>query len=320
MADKTDIDEFLSSINSHRNRGVDYFTLLPPEDCYISDVGSSSDDEEVDTNVLDSNNPEIHPPHVPIDQSNDFDSTVRSNRLQGGTLEQDKSLLKKGRGTFDYKVDNNAGIAVVKWADTNCVTLASSYVSHTPTFQVKRYSKEGKKKVDVVCPQIMKQYNTHMGGVDLADMLIALYKTPYKLRRWYLGIFGQLIDICVNNAWLLRRRDSEVLGRKYDHLKEFRVSLALSLLKTEEKTKFRKSDFENDQPAKKIRVPVMARPTDDIRYDQIGHFPTFTQKGRCRLCTNGQTTVFCQKCNVRLCFVQGQNTRNCFLIYHVKDA
>ncbi|XP_050302041.1 piggyBac transposable element-derived protein 2-like [Anthonomus grandis grandis] len=106
--------------------------------------------------------------------------TVRSNRLQGCTLEQDKSLLKMGRRTFDYKADNNAGIAVVKWADTKCVTLASSYVSHTPTFQVKRYSKEEKKKVDVVCPQIKKQYNTHMGGVDLADMLIALYKTLYE--------------------------------------------------------------------------------------------------------------------------------------------
>ena len=127
---------------------------------------------------------------------------MRSNRLHGCILEQDKSLLKKGRGSFDYKVDNNVGIAVVKWADTKCVTLASSYVSHTPTLQVKRYSKEEKNKVDVVCPQIIKQYNTHMGGVDLVDMLIALYKTPYKSRRWYLGIFSQLIDICVNNAWL----------------------------------------------------------------------------------------------------------------------
>lgn len=247
--------------------------------------------------------------------------TVRSNRLRGCTLEQDKSLLKKGRGSFDYKVDNNAGIAVVKWADTKCVTLASSCVSHTPTLEVKRYSKEEKKRVNVVCPQIIKQYNTHMGGVDLADMLIALYKTPYKSRRWYLGIFSQLIDICVNNAWLTYRRDNEALGNlKHDNLKTFRTSLALSLLKTEQKTNFRKSDFAKEQPSKKIRVAVTARPTDDIRYDQMGHFPTFTDKGRCRLCTNGQTTVFCQKCNVRLCFVQGQNSRNCFSIYHVKDV
>nr|CAH7752009.1 unnamed protein product [Callosobruchus chinensis] len=126
--------------------------------------------------------------------------TIRSNRLRNCTLENDKSLLQKGRGSYDYMNDNNIGIAVVRWADTKCVTLASSFVSYSPVVSVKRYSKEEKKKVDVDCPQIIKQYNTHMGGVDLADMLIALYKVPLKSKRWYLGIFGQLIDICANNA------------------------------------------------------------------------------------------------------------------------
>lgn len=244
--------------------------------------------------------------------------TVRSNRLHGCTLKNDKTLLKEGRGSFDYRVDNKAGIAVVKWADTKCVTLASSYVSHAPTFKVKRYSKDDKKKIDVSCPQIIKQYNLHMGGVDLADMLIVLYKTPYKSRRWYLGIFSQLIDICVNNAWLLYRRDNESFGNlKHDNLKTFRTNLALSLMKANQKSKLRKSQFENQQPSKKIRVPVSARPTDDVRCDQIGHFPSIVEKGRCRLCSNGQTTVFCQKCNARLCFVQGQKARNCFSLYHI---
>jgi hypothetical protein len=135
--------------------------------------------------------------------------TVRSNRLGGCVLEADKDLLKRGRGSYDYKVDNKAGIAVIKWADTKCVTLASFCVAHTPIFEVKRYSKDEKKKINVECPQIIKQYNTHMGGVDLADMLVALYKVPFKSRRWYLGIFGQMVDIAVNNAWLQYRGDHE---------------------------------------------------------------------------------------------------------------
>nr|CAH7712594.1 unnamed protein product [Callosobruchus chinensis] len=222
--------------------------------------------------------------------------TIRSNRLRNCTLENDKSLLQKGRGSYDYMNDNNIGIAVVRWADTKCVTLASSFVSYSPVVSVKRYSKEEKKKVDVDCPQIIKQYNTHMGGVDLADMLIALYKVPLKSKRWYLGIFGQLIDICANNAWLLYQ----------------------SLLKGNSLAKLRKSDLANDQPSKKIRVPVSVRPTQDVRYDQIGHFPTFGEKGRCKLCTNGQTSVFCEKCCLRLCIVPGKNSRNCFTIYHMK--
>nr|CAH7754833.1 unnamed protein product [Callosobruchus chinensis] len=245
--------------------------------------------------------------------------TIRSNRLRNCTLENDKSLLQKGRGSYDYMNDNNIGIAVVRWADTKCVTLASSFVSYSPVVSVKRYSKEEKKKVDVDCPQIIKQYNTHMGGVDLADMLIALYKVPLKSKRWYLGIFGQLIDICANNAWLLYRRDMDASGNpKHDNLKTFRIHLAESLLKGNSLAKLRKSDLANDQPSKKIRVPVSVRPTQDVRYDQIGHFPTFGEKGRCKLCTNGQTSVFCEKCCLRLCIVPGKNSRNCFTIYHMK--
>ena len=45
-----------------------------------------------------------------------------------------------------------------------------------------------------------------MGGVDLADMLISLYRTPYKTRRWYLRVVVHLLDICKVNAWLLYRR------------------------------------------------------------------------------------------------------------------
>ena len=33
----------------------------------------------------------------------------------------------------------------------------------------------------VDCPDIVKQSNGAMGGVDLADMLKSLYRTPWKL-------------------------------------------------------------------------------------------------------------------------------------------
>lgn len=48
--------------------------------------------------------------------------TIRSNRLRGCSLKDDKSLLKEGRGSFDYKVDNVAGLAIVKWADNKTNT------------------------------------------------------------------------------------------------------------------------------------------------------------------------------------------------------
>lgn len=121
-------------------------------------------------------------------------------------LPSEKEMKKKPRGSYSQVVCNKNRLSVVRWNDNKPVTLISSYVGVEPVEKMKRYCKETKSKIDVDCPQIVKEYNKHMGGVDLADMLISLYKTPFKSRRWYIGIFVQILDICINNAWLLYTR------------------------------------------------------------------------------------------------------------------
>ena len=39
---------------------------------------------------------------------------------------------------------------------------------------VKRWDGKEKKMIEVQCPEIINQYNKHMGGVDLCDMLMSL--------------------------------------------------------------------------------------------------------------------------------------------------
>lgn len=73
---------------------------------------------------------------------------------------------------------------MVKWFDNKCFTVASSYVDANPVHCVLRYNKEKKRKEPVPCPNIVRQYNAHMGGVDLADMLIALYRTEMRALKW----------------------------------------------------------------------------------------------------------------------------------------
>ncbi|KAL3273401.1 hypothetical protein HHI36_014847 [Cryptolaemus montrouzieri] len=71
-----------------------------------------------------------------------------------------------------------------------------------------------------------------MGGMDLADMLIALYRSPYKSKRWYMGIFTQLVDICINNGWLLYRRQMDAMGQpKHVKLKKFKTEIAIFPIK-----------------------------------------------------------------------------------------
>lgn len=67
-----------------------------------------------------------------------------------------------------------------------------------------------------------------MGGVDLADMFIALYRTKMKTHKLYMALFSQMLDLSVNNAWLLYRRYSK-REKNTMRLKEFRANIAIAL-------------------------------------------------------------------------------------------
>ena len=152
--------------------------------------------------------------------------TLRSNRIDGCPIETDKVLQKQGRGSFDFKSDKEKGIIIVKWIDNKAVLLGNTLYGVEPIESVKRFNKQKKKKVDVNCPTIIKQYNKHMGGVDTANALMGLYKSPHKAKRWYFPIFTYLLDVCVINAWLLYRADCKALNKKLDPLKKFRLGIA----------------------------------------------------------------------------------------------
>ncbi|KAG5864357.1 PiggyBac transposable element-derived protein 3, partial [Gonioctena quinquepunctata] len=96
----------------------------------------------------------------------------------------DKQLKKKERGSFSQVVCNDNKVCIVKCFDNNCVTVASSYMDAYLLENIQRYDKESKQKKPVTCPKIIKHYNAHMGGVDLADILVALYRIEQKEHRW----------------------------------------------------------------------------------------------------------------------------------------
>lgn len=154
-------------------------------------------------------------------------STVRPNRTGGATLMTDKELMKRGRGAFDYR--SAEGVIAVKWFDNKCVNLLSNASGIMPLSTVKRWSKESKAKVMIPCPSLIPAYNEHMGGIDLSDMLVHLYKTPAKSTRWYLPLFGYMLDLSIANSWLVYKRECGQLNQKPITLKRFRLAVAHSL-------------------------------------------------------------------------------------------
>lgn len=87
-----------------------------------------------------------------------------------------------------------------------------------------------------------------------------------KTRRWYLSIFSQLLDICVNNAWLTYRWDMKRKGvTKHKLLKEFWLEIYKALL--HEGASLNVTSVEDMKEKEKIKKPKRSRPVDDVRFD-----------------------------------------------------
>lgn len=98
-------------------------------------------------------------------------ATVRTNRLPNYKATSQKEMKRSGRGSIlEHTVafqDNN--VHCVQWYDNKIVSLISDYCGTEPVVKVKRFFRSGKERKEVDCPDIVKQYNRHMGGVDLQD-------------------------------------------------------------------------------------------------------------------------------------------------------
>ena len=70
--------------------------------------------------------------------------------------------------------------------------------------RVQRWDSKRKQDIQVQSQHIVASYNRSMGGVNLANMPIALYRTKIMTKkRWYLKIIFHIVDICKVNEWLL---------------------------------------------------------------------------------------------------------------------
>ncbi|KAE8743268.1 hypothetical protein FOCC_FOCC011148 [Frankliniella occidentalis] len=241
--------------------------------------------------------------------------TIKANRTGKCPLMSDDELEKQGRGSYDYRKKED--VFVVKWADNKCVCLASTKVGLNPMGTIPRYDADAHQKIPVPCPQIVLEYNSTMGGTDLFDQYMALYRTPSRARRWYFPLFGFLLELALINSFLLYKRESELIDAKleYPTLKDFRLKVFSGLTAVALAGQGRPTlDRALLKKATKRRLPQHGA-SDDLRRDNIGHLIGRTPKrGRCAYCATGHTSSICSKCNKRLCVTE---TRNCFAQFHI---
>ena len=100
---------------------------------------------------------------------------------------------------------------------------------------MERWDRKKKDIIKISCPNVILQYNKSMGGVDLLDSLIALYRTKIKSKKWYHRLIYHFVDMVVVQSWLLYRchsNEMHVDQKDQQRLLRFKPELAYSLSKS----------------------------------------------------------------------------------------
>lgn len=252
--------------------------------------------------------------------------TVRINRFAAPPLLTDKEMSKKPRGFSDSVVSRDGKITIVKWKDTKYVHLASNFVGIGQVDEPQRWDKSNKKYENVQRPEIVRVYNSGMGGVDLLDQYIAYYRIFIQSKKWTLRIFSHFIDFALAASWVEYRRDCDrALMDKNTQLDlmNFRLQVAHVLKSCGNPVVSNKRGRPSSSPSGQVqstkRVNIERRPLSEIRRDMIDHLPQHDNKNNPTRCKehqcSGRTHFMCEKCNVHLCITKD---RNCFLKFHRK--
>ena len=124
------------------------------------------------------------------------------------------------------------------------------------------------------CPQIVGEYNQNMGGVDLADMLLALYRIDRRSKKYYNRIVYYLFGVCVVNSWILYKFNID----ENVTLLEFTLQVSLSLMRAGKSLQ-----VNNNYSRRTVQ--------EDIRYDGIRLIPFIVndaprQRRKAKECNN----------------------------------
>ena len=90
--------------------------------------------------------------------------------------------------------------------ESTAVQLSPTHVGIEPMSRINRWDGKKRKYVEIDYPAIVKEYNERMGGVDLFDMLMSLYKLDHKSREWYSHISFWVLNVAIVNGWILYLR------------------------------------------------------------------------------------------------------------------
>ena len=103
-------------------------------------------------------------------------------------------MRKEGCGTLSQFVEKKAGLLSVPGTRTN-------FLGEDPISQANRFNCRKGKMIQVPRPASVDVYNRFMGGVGKADMLLSLYCSKMRSRKWYHRLVGYLVSVALINSF-----------------------------------------------------------------------------------------------------------------------
>ncbi|KAL1446064.1 hypothetical protein WDU94_001879 [Cyamophila willieti] len=229
---------------------------------------------------------------------------------------EDRVVKKKERGFNAQWIRRDGKMSLVLWNDNKPVYLMSSRQSKYPVTFCTRWSKVHKRRIHVRCPSLVKSYNSEMGGVDLIDRFVALYRISTRTYKWTFRAIMHFLDLSVCQSWIMYRENTTAEGGKPVDLLTFKLTLAEKMLEADSESSEESSDEQHEQGVipSQGRQPLPPSPMRQRRADHMPEYVVSTNPKRCRMqgC-NRKSRVQCTQCRMILCM---NPKNNCFLRFH----
>ena len=215
-----------------------------------------------------------------------FPEALRDLKTLGKTLP---------RGGHKSILVNDGKTECLVWIDKKPVAIINTLVHPHNTTHVMRTAKDGTRQ-QVPCPESIKLYNIHMGGVDLFDFRRKTYSCSKKSKKWWLRIFYLLLDLAVINAYVIYK---ETATKQFTQ-KEFTLQIA--------------------SHNSRKRQPCFHDPASVTRLTERHFQERQNRRGHCRICLQCRRTYFCcSQCSpsdpIPLC----PPPNPCFKLYHTLE-
>ena len=164
------------------------------------------------------------------------------NKIESCNLKSKRGIKKFPKEKKQRK--QNSWFMVLRLKAKKLLTVVAPIFLSVKMGQLHYHGQKGKsQKVNVLCPTIIKEYNSHMIRVDIHDQLTTIYEIYQKSRsQYYLRVFFHLMDSVVTNAYIIYKK--KVNARL--SLFHFKVILVESLISSfySQKRKFTSGELQ----------------------------------------------------------------------------